>query len=101
MSSNQNASNRELWESRVAEWKTSGKSMSEWCSDHSIPPSSFSYWKLKFSSEKLNRNAFVEISEEKPTGIEIRCKGCEIYVEKDFDEQTLSRCLKIIGGFSC
>ena len=101
MPSKQNSSNRELWESRIATWKASGKSIRGWCLQYAISPSSFTYWKFKLFPKKLNKSAFVEILEEESTGIEVRYKGFEIHIGKEFDEQNLSRCLKVIRSFSC
>ena len=101
MSGKQNSSKSESRESRVAAWRAGGKSIREWSSEHAISASAFTYWKLKFSLGELNKNAFVEILQNESTGIEIRFKGLEIHIGKEFDEKTLSRCLKVIRGSSC
>ena len=97
-----NLSKMEHWKLCVTEWMASNKSVRQWCIENSIPQSTFIYWKDKLSIESLNKESFVEIlEEEKSTGVAIHCKGFEIYISKEFDEQTLSRCLKLIRSSSC
>ena len=97
----QKNSKTERWKLCIAAWKVSNKNVRQWCIEHSIPKSTFIYWKDKFSKESLNKEGFVEILEEQPTRIEVRCNGFEIHVGKEFDEHTLSRCLKLIRSCSC
>jgi hypothetical protein len=101
MKSNQDFSKNQRWEACVSTWKASGKSARQWCKEHNISPSTFQYWQDKLSSKKLDPTAFIEISAEQSTGVEIRCQGFEIHVGKEFDQTTLSRCLKAIRSSLC
>ena len=85
----------------VDNWKSSGKSARQWCQEHNISTSTFSGWKDKFYDQKIEKSSFVEISKELSTGITIKYKELEIHIDKDFDEQTLCCCLKIIKRISC
>lgn len=101
MKSNQDLSKNQRWEICISTWKASGKSARQWCKEHSISPSTFQYWQDKFSPKKLDPAAFVEIPAKQSTGIEIRCQEFEIHVEKEFDLETLSRCLKAVRSCLC
>lgn len=101
MKSSQNLSRSQRWEVCVSTWKASGKSARQWCKERNIPQSTFNYWQDKFFPKKLDPTAFVEIPSEQSTGIEIRCLGFEIHVGKEFDQTTLTRCLKAIRSCSC
>ena len=101
MKSNQDLSRSQRWEVCISTWKASGKSVRQWCKEHSISPNTFKYWKDKLYPEKLDPTAFTEIPSEQSTGIEIRFQGFEIHVGKEFDQTTLSRCLKAIRSCLC
>lgn len=97
----QNLSKNKQWESRVLRWKASGKSARQWCKEHNVAQSTFQYWRDRYFPEKLDPKAFTEIPLEISTGIAIRYQGFEIQVEKGFDQQTLSRCLRAIKSCPC
>ncbi len=101
MKNNQNLSKNQRWEVCISTWKASGKSARQWCKERSISPSTFRYWQDKFSPEKLDPIAFVEIPQEQSAGIKIQCQEFEIHVDKEFDQETLSRCLRAIRGCLC
>lgn len=101
MKSNQDLSKSRHWEICVSTWKASGKSALQWCKERGISPNTFRYWKDKFYPKKLDPTAFIEIPSEQSTDIEIRCQGFEIHVGKEFDQATLSRCLKAIRSCLC
>lgn len=101
MKNNQQISKTEHWKVTVNNWASSGKSMRKWCLENSIPMNTFRYWKEKFSPQKLDKTAFVEIPEEQSIGIEIRYKGFEIHVGQEFNEQALVRCLTAMKRGLC
>lgn len=94
-------SKTEHWKSLVSNWTSSGKSIRKWCLENSIPINTFRYWQNKFSSQKLEAKAFLEIVEEKRASMVIRCNGFEILIDKEFDEQTLYRCLRMMRSALC
>ena len=101
MAVNQHSSKSQHWKMYIDTWRSSGKSMNQWCQEHNISKSTMGYWKNKFSCEKLDKNFFIEVAEEPSTGITIKCKELEIHIDKAFDEQTLYRCLKVIRSSQC
>ena len=101
MTSNYRLSKEKHWKVLFEEWKSSGKTTSDWCRDRSIPQNTFRYWKDKFAPQKLEKHSFIEIAEEKSLGITIRCKDFEIQLHEQFDEKTLSRCLSVMRGSLC
>lgn len=97
-----NLSKSQEWKNQIDAWKSSGKSTRHWCKERGISPSTFKYWQNKILPAKLDPKAFFEIpSEQHSLGIEIRYQGFEIHVGKEFDQTTLSRCLKTIRSLSC
>jgi transposase-like protein len=40
-----------LWERRLIEYKTSGKSISAWCRDNSVTEGQYHYWRRKLGSQ--------------------------------------------------
>ena len=102
MKNNSNLSKRQLWQLHVEDWKSSGKTMGQWCKEHNICRSTFAYWKEKFSCESLEKSSFIEIAEiPTSTGIAIKCKEFELHIEHSFNEIALSRCLKVMRSVLC
>ena len=100
MISNPKPSREQRWEVLFKEWQSSGKTMSSWCKEQSIPHNTFRYWRDKFSPPKIDKKAFIEIvdTEEKSPEITIRYKDFEIQIHEKFDEKILSRCLAVMRG---
>jgi hypothetical protein len=91
---------KKYWESKILEWKKSKRSINSWCKERKIPASTFSYWKDKiFPKPKIyiSKKSFTEITEkqEEKQPIEIKVKGITIKINKNFDEETLKKCLEI------
>jgi hypothetical protein len=91
---------RQSWRKIVLQWKESNKSINSWCREKNIPPSTFSYWKNIFfpkSAISFSKNSFTEIIKDNsnPKVIEMEIKGIIIRVNKDFDQETLKRCILI------
>lgn len=87
---------RQQWADRVESWRTSGKSVAEWCREHEVVYHKFLYWKDRFSQKKEKRSnsittAFVEIPEDKTdrAGISLEYQGLRIRLSKRFDHSTL------------
>ena len=90
------------WKKHIESWQASGISGKQWSKDHKIPSGTFYYWKSKFlPGLKLSKRSFIEIPQEKTTRIEIELQGVKIFVEKDFDKQTLVRCLQALRSCQC
>lgn len=59
----------ELWTKRIQGFRGSGLSRKEWCQEHQIPPSTFSYWIRKQTKgqpkpEQLNEPVFARLPSE-------------------------------------
>lgn len=97
----QNQKLREVWRQRLHHWKESGKSLSNWCSLEGIPYHQGIYWKSRLFPEDCNttqcadQKKFVELcDEESPhSGVSIESAGVCINLNKNFDVETLRRCL--------
>ncbi|MES2200430.1 MAG: hypothetical protein V4489_09750 [Chlamydiota bacterium] len=88
---------RQKWKVLVEEWQLSGTSVRKWCREHKISNSAFHYWKARFLPvAKSRQSSFVELHEEKRSRIEMEFGGIKVYVEDDFDENLLVRCLRAL-----
>ena len=101
MSHRQNLLKHDQWKALVKDWESSGKSANAWCQERSISINTFRYWKNKFFSQKIDKKAFTEITEEEFPGITIRYNGFEMDLHEKFDEKALSRCLAVMRSSLC
>ncbi len=98
-----NPRNTALWQKRIADWKQSGQSGSQWCRTNDITYSTFQYWKRRLipSGEEEVSGGFIELSGRSAApveaGIEIRVGQMRIQLQRDFDEATLGRLLLVLG----
>lgn len=49
-----------LWEQRLSEYDCSGKTVSNWCKEHSLTKSQFYYWKNKLNIEILKKEPAIK-----------------------------------------
>lgn len=102
-----NKRTREEWLDMVHEWRRSNVSRNEWCRKHGICKGSFAYWISKMNAmlepAKLANSDFLELRDPivSESRLEIRCSGVSIFLPKDFEENTLHRCLKILKEQVC
>ena len=62
----------ELWTKRIQDFHESGLSRKEWCQEHQISPSTFSYWMRKQTKEQPNPERLEEpVFARLPSGQEI------------------------------
>lgn len=94
----------EIWRERIENWKASGKSIAKWCHEQGIPDHRLYYWRRKFSDESTNRlnstsqTGFSEIIARQPqSDLVIESKGFSIRINEGFDDETLLRCLRLLG----
>jgi transposase-like protein len=92
---------KDLWQERISNWKSSGISIKSWCREHGIAPSTFAYWKNNKNVQGLSKKKeakFIELPEkqEKKSCLTLSLKGAEIYLEENFDTETLYRCLSVL-----
>lgn len=100
------AENRQMWQSRVAEFKASGQTATAWCIDQGIKVHQLRYWLHKFKSEyesakKQTQWLSVEIGElkaDKPQeALPIRVGKATIEVRPGFDPKLLSDVVKTLS----
>lgn len=93
---------RQKWEAAVNEWQASGLSIKKWCKERNISDSTFQYWKERVLSDKApHRSRFIELPQEKASRIEMECAGVKVYIDDQFDEHTLVKCLQALKKVSC
>ena len=93
---------RHVWKIKIEEWRASGLSARKWCLDRDIPEGTFNYWKKLFALEiKPEKNLFLELTQEKTKGVEIEYQGFKIRLEKDFDNNLLLDCLRVLRRIPC
>ena len=88
-----------LWETRVREWEKSGKTAYAWCRDIGVPYQPFLSWRRRLSNRPLQPVVtFVELPQAKSggSGLEVDMAGAKIHLDKDFDDETLFRCLQVM-----
>lgn len=60
---------RKEWKQEVDNYRTSGLSIKRYCKEHGISPSTFSYWKKKFTEPGDEKKPLVKLSTSfKPEG---------------------------------
>ena len=98
---------KEEWLSMIEQWRSSGKTIMEWCREHQIPKNSFLYWvhrKKKVTNPvTLAKESFVELKHDLPieTPIEVKFQECNIILFKNFDTDTFIKCLKALRESRC
>jgi len=86
----------------VTDWKNSGLSVRQWCLNQNIPRTTFDQWRRDLQKKSPSKDvSFVELSEEKTTGITLECNNIKIHISKHFDEQLLCACFQAIRRISC
>jgi len=95
------ADNHTLWEQRLREWEESKQSAVSWCQKHSIPYGTFCYWKSKLQSKEQEESIFEELQESSPSAIELRWGEASLRLSKDFDMETLEKCLIALRRSGC
>ena len=87
---------REEWKALVSQWQQSGLSARKWSQSQGICYKKFLYWK-----ERYQYSSFLELKDHKSSRIEIECRGLRVYLDQDFEELTLKRCLQVLRGLEC
>ena len=95
-----------LWERRLKEFESSGKSIAAWCKEHSIKENQFFYWRKKLRLNQPEHNQPVKWvplnidvnREERPAAdsISIHVGQTAIEVKKGFDRELLRDIIKVL-----
>lgn len=93
------------WENRVAKFKASGQSTTEWCKAHNLKPHQLRYWLRKLKAEhtvKETQWLSVEVGELKASNnskaLPIRIGKATIEVSPGFDPALLSEVVKTLAA---
>lgn len=100
----------ELWRERLETWKGSGKNIAKWCKDNGVPYVRFFYWRDRLSEERSPIDSskplpqFIELKESPQSlsvdsGVSLSFQETHIHLSKDFDRDTLLRCLQTLKAF--
>ena len=91
---------RKKWQARVADFKASGKTTTEWCAEHDLKPNQLRYWlrKYKETNEPLNTQSQwlkVEIDDNQVSSCHdntliVRIGKAVIEVKQGYDKKLLS-----------
>lgn len=73
------------WKNRIEEQRQSGLSINKWCQQNQIPPTSFHYWKEKFSPKQLQKSSFAELSIKRADAISLQARGLHVRIGSDCD----------------
>lgn len=98
---------QKLWETRLAEFKASGKSVKEWCAVHDhVTPRQVWYWLSKFKTQNGDSSANsvrwlpLEVREELPLGhgnsLLIKIGQASIEVRPGFDQALFSQVVRVL-----
>jgi len=107
----------ELWISRIRSCRASGQTVSDWCSDNSVPIKSYYYWMCKIKREAFdalpserkskvhspvqNTPLFAELPQHHATvpgntAVVIRFGGLAMEIQNGADGMTIEHTLRII-----
>jgi hypothetical protein len=101
----------EQWQTKLAEWATSGKTGKAWCQERQLSYSTFRSWKSKLFNTKPNlpqnksKTKFIELIDEPNKSTDLASKAAELSIEykqfsihltKNFDSSTLKNCLQVL-----
>ncbi len=95
---------RSLWEQRLAEYETSGKTIKEWCQEQSIRENQFYYWRRKIRPEKVEENQpikwlsinLADSSTSSSNSIAVHIGQMTVEVKSGFDHNLLREILKVL-----
>ncbi len=87
-----------IWRARVHQWRSSGKSAAAWCREAQIPYQHFIKWRRQLAIE--NKPDFIELPPtlelEEKSGLTFMFAGIQLAMKRDFDEETLLKCLRVM-----
>ncbi len=89
------------WKDKIHQQKISGRSILAWCRENQILPRSFYYWRSKLFPKIIDRSCFTELADNKSSDIMIEYQGAHINLDKDFNSETLKKCLIVLRGIQC
>lgn len=99
---------QEQWRRHIEACTSSGLSIQEWCKVNSISSDQYHYWKKKFNklaSSKEDKTQWAPLVIQNPKKssasaqpITLQTGNFKVMINKDFDKQTLTEVLQVIGA---
>jgi len=79
-----------LWEQRLAEYESSGKSIKAWCQEEEIKENRFYYWRRKLRSEPVKKEQSVK-------WLSLALDECkQTNLKKGFDQHLLREIVQVL-----
>lgn len=98
--------NREIWISRIDDFKSSNLTQKAWCEKNDVKISTLRYWirKLSYTEYAAATDsgfsefefASVSISKESSPSLVLECKDVKLSIAEDFDEPLLIKLLRTL-----
>jgi hypothetical protein len=109
---------KKIWEIKVQQWLSSGKSAKAWCQENQVIYTTFLGWRNRLkckSNRKVNssnqhslndpfsKSHFIELKDKPKVypDISLEYEGVKIYLSAEFDGSALRKCLDVLRGISC
>jgi len=97
---------RQEWEKRIAQYKSSGQGVREWCAANGVKPQRLWYWLRRMSENGETKPTTwlpVEVGspflgEEANAGLVVRVGKASIEVKPGFDTELLSTVVRVLSG---
>ena len=85
---------RELWESRIAEYKASRQGVTAWCEEHNVNPQQLYYWLKKENKQTISETSLMWLpleidNKEAQSSLLITVGQVAIEVKAGFDPKLL------------
>lgn len=95
-----------LWQTRISDWQSTDQTMKRWCQEHDVSYIQFTYWKSRLCGKReksADTSSFVELPDDtsEACGVVIEFRGLRLHLDRHFDEESLIRCLRLLGKMSC
>lgn len=93
---------KHLWESRIADQRSSGLSVSKWCEAHQVKPHQFHYWSRKLTSatpatsQWIAVNVDPQLADERQSTLLLKVGSVEIEVQPGFNQTLLSDVIRTL-----
>ena len=105
----ENTTSMQYWEQRIAEWRTSGLDIRDWCQKKQIDLKQFYIWKNKLKNIESQEPVFVEVTSQckskqytnyhstsHDNRLVLYCQGIKIYIPDLFNPDTLLSFLRTL-----
>lgn len=95
-----------IWEQRLAEHETSGKSIAAWCKEQSVKENQFYYWRKKLRTGQAEKTQSVQwlpldlqlSNQDSPAGdwITVHIGQASVEIRKGFDHHLLREVVQVL-----